>query len=182
MQTTQFRQLRLLLLLQLLVFTLSVSAIQTRAHPPPLVYILASTEQTSTTAVSEALQTLGFTYLDTSGNSSGSVRDSGDSVYTFISHADDDTSYKRLAASRPQARFILPTDSSSVVVEGAARPTHTHHLVRHFFARGRQAQLLELDVGRRLSVEQAENWVMLCRFLGLGYSMVERMKLWYFPR
>lgn len=28
---------------------------------------------------------------------------------------------------------------------------------------------------------QAENWVALCDFLGLGYSTVERLKLWQFP-
>lgn len=41
---------------------------------------------------------------------------------------------------------------------------------------------LELSVNTAQSLgTQAENWVALCDFLGLGYSTVERLKLWQFP-
>lgn len=41
---------------------------------------------------------------------------------------------------------------------------------------------LEMSVNAAQSLgTQAENWVALCDFLGLGYSTVERLKLWQFP-
>lgn len=41
---------------------------------------------------------------------------------------------------------------------------------------------LELSVGAAEALgKQAEKWVALCDFLGLGYSTVERLKLWEFP-
>lgn len=39
---------------------------------------------------------------------------------------------------------------------------------------------LSIDMAEAHGI-QAEKWVALCDFLGLGYSTVERLKLWQFP-
>ncbi|RDA92224.1 hypothetical protein CP533_5706 [Ophiocordyceps camponoti-saundersi (nom. inval.)] len=146
------------------------SAFPPSPHSPPAVYILSSTESKwATTAVSDALKTLGFTHVVTATNNTEAL---DGKTYTQLSR-DDSTAWERLASALPDARFILPADRVEEEMDED---------IRRFFSRNRPEQLLELFVGRRVPADQAENWVTLCRFLGLGYSAVERMKLWYFPR
>ncbi|PHH76641.1 hypothetical protein CDD80_1355 [Ophiocordyceps camponoti-rufipedis] len=146
------------------------------AFQRPHVYVLASSEQqrSSTTAITSALDTLGFRRRNASAD------ETVDSVYSVIT-PDDANTYRYVT----HARFILPSDSrlrggadAGFYDDVGEGPMAVDELRNLFDER----QLLELDVGRRASAEQAENWVRLCRFLGLGYSTVERMKLWYFPR
>ncbi|RCI16433.1 hypothetical protein L249_2299 [Ophiocordyceps polyrhachis-furcata BCC 54312] len=129
-------------------------------RPPPAIFILSSTESRwATKAVADALHTLGFTETGPANS------------YRQIER-DDSPAWQRLASSMPHARFILPA---------AAGAASDHDDVRRFFDVNHPHQLLELFVGTTVPAEQAENWVTLCRFLGLGYSVVERLKLWYFP-
>ncbi|KAF4584330.1 hypothetical protein GQ602_005703 [Ophiocordyceps camponoti-floridani] len=164
-------------LLLLLVCLTLASAFQ-----KPHVYVLASSEQqrSSTTAITSALDTLGFRQRNATAD------ETVDSVYSVIT-PDDANTYRHVT----HARFILPSDSSSSSssrIRGGGMEAGMYDVgegpmtvdeLRNLFD---DRRLLELDVGRRASAEQAENWVRLCRFLGLGYSTVERMKLWYFPR
>lgn len=50
------------------------------------------------------------------------------------------------------------------------------------FSSESKGESLELSFAEAEALgKQAEKWVALCEFLGLGYSTVERLKLWEFP-
>ncbi|RDA82507.1 hypothetical protein CP532_3176 [Ophiocordyceps camponoti-leonardi (nom. inval.)] len=165
------------ILLVLLIPLVSAFPPPPHSSPPRAVFILSSTESRwATKAVGDALKTLGFTHAVTATNDPDAlVENSGGRKNTYSQLSRDDTAaWQRLASSMPDARFILPADTVAEEIDDDIR--------RFFSANDNPDRLLELFVGRRVPADQAENWVTLCRFLGLGYSVVERLKLWYFPR
>ncbi|KAI0470960.1 hypothetical protein GGR56DRAFT_678242 [Xylariaceae sp. FL0804] len=77
-------------------------------------------------------------------------------------------------AGRPE-----PTSYSSSLSSDDA---DAEDAVRGFFATADVSQqLLELDIGTPRPDMRALTWESLCEFLGLGYSVVERLKLWRLP-
>ncbi|KAI0546281.1 hypothetical protein F4679DRAFT_587623 [Xylaria curta] len=169
------------------------SLVVARATSPPSVYILMPSNP-ALTAVSSALNTLGYSYSESTGSS-----DLGLNPSTYAVLEPGTVSYQNISRDNPSARFILPAtkaaDGSSSWL-GALFPEQqpaenlrpdSADSIRAFFAEmedaGRGAsQLLELDVFAHGSHDQAQTWVALCDFLGLGYSVVERLKLWHFPQ
>ncbi|KAI0967453.1 hypothetical protein F4678DRAFT_242974 [Xylaria arbuscula] len=156
----------------------------------PAVYILMPSDL-ALTAVSSALNTLGYSYSESTA-SDGAGLDLDHTAYTILQPG---TAYRNISRDNPAARFILPNfaaDSNSWLglfsqeQHGDKGLESDADSIRTFFAdmedAGRGAsQLLELDVSAYDSHTQAQNWVTLCDFLGLGYSVVERLKLWRFP-
>ncbi|KAI0490333.1 hypothetical protein F4859DRAFT_457805 [Xylaria cf. heliscus] len=165
------------------------------ASPPPSVYILMPSNP-ALTAVSSALNTLGYRYSESTASSSDLGLDP--STYAVL---DPGTAlYKNISRDNPSARFILPAttkpgDDSNYWLGAFFQERQVEEGLRHdsadsiraFFAETEDAgqgasQLLELDVFAPGSHDQAQTWVALCDFLGLGYSVVERLKLWHFPQ
>ncbi|KAI5867300.1 hypothetical protein GGS23DRAFT_592626 [Durotheca rogersii] len=143
---------------------------------PSPVYVLRTTHP-ATAALGKALDTLGYRRRH-HGPRQQSLE--GDLDYREATPANtyievpSTAQFVEIARSEPNARFILP--------RGAASSDHAQP-VRSFFAReSRSRQLLELDVLALERAAQADNWVALCDYLGLGYSVVERLGLWRFPR
>lgn len=150
----------------------------------PAVYILGLS-QSSSAVLSQALDTLGY-----SGGGGSAATEEGAESYTELAVGDE---YMDIALVYPNAKFILPLEkeelSNDDVFWGKGQQSERSlnsnytRLVRDFFARrGLSQQLLELDVQSSKPSVGAEKWVALADFLGLGYSVVERLKLWQFPR
>ncbi|KAI0444546.1 hypothetical protein F4803DRAFT_511057 [Xylaria telfairii] len=163
------------------------------SSPPPSVYVLMPSDS-ALTAVSVALNTLGYSYSETTAGS-----DLGLDPRTYAVLDPRTALYKNISRDNPSARFILPApkvagDSVSWLgaffQERQVAEDLQHDnvdLIRAFFAEMEDvghgaSQLLELDVFAHGSHDQAQTWVALCDFLGLGYSVVERLKLWRFPQ
>ncbi|KAI2629087.1 hypothetical protein GGS26DRAFT_112556 [Hypomontagnella submonticulosa] len=156
---------------------------------PPPIYILR-TDQPATNVLGKALGRLGY--------SRGSRRASSNTYIEVASGSE----LVEIAASHRDAKFILPRGGLStgdVAPEscdswwmgGACHDqnstqlmTEEEHawLARNVFSEDESSRGLELDVLALEQAAQAENWVALCKFLGMGYSMVERMSLWHFPQ
>ncbi|KAI2615917.1 hypothetical protein GGR54DRAFT_255026 [Hypoxylon sp. NC1633] len=143
----------------------------------PPVYILKTT-QPATKALGKALDILGYSRLDsklsqTQGSSSNTYFDVT-SVNEFV----------EITKSQSEAKFILAQERPSS--RGTNDTLGEEDLVRFtttFFAETTRSQsFLELDMLGLESAEQAQNWVLLCTFLGMGYSTVERLGLWHFPQ
>ncbi|KAF2963524.1 hypothetical protein GQX73_g10041 [Xylaria multiplex] len=158
----------------------------------PAVYIFMPSN-TALTVMSSALNTLGYSYAESTAT--GDVDLGLDpSTYTILAPG---TEYRNISQHNPGARFILPTFtkgsyswlgvfSQEERVSQDLRSDDTDS-IRSFFADMEEAgsgtsQLLELDMFSYDSHTQAQTWVTLCDFLGLGYSVVERLKLWRFPQ
>ncbi|KAI0434608.1 hypothetical protein F5Y09DRAFT_295972 [Xylaria sp. FL1042] len=158
----------------------------------PAVYILMPSNPAST-AVSSALNTLGYSYSESIADD-GVGLDLDPSTYTILRPG---TTYRNISRDNPEARFILPNFAASGSpswlglfsqeqrVEKDLRSDDVDS-IRAFFSDmegtgSGVSQLLELDVSAYDSQTQAQTWVTLCDFLGLGYSVVERLKLWRFP-
>lgn len=158
----------------------------------PSVYILQTTPQ-ATRASAQALHALGYSKACTTEqcNQAGPT-------YTELSTGED-----ALDAFRPDgdSKFIIPWDlraqresqiyghhkrSSSSASLGQASANDTlarAESVQAFYTRAKDSdRLLELDVYASGQGVEQDKWIDLCSFLGLGYSMVERQKLWYFPK
>ncbi|KAI0396171.1 hypothetical protein F5Y17DRAFT_420697 [Xylariaceae sp. FL0594] len=210
----------------------SLGASSSRDAPPPStsisVYVLKPSNPALTTALTSALNTLGYRYtyspfdlgldLDLKADR---TREDGEAArgyngklltYTVIPLSGA-TTYETIALADPSARFILPVTSSSsrTVVSSTSNAWHgllqrtylgwedpdtgsededsDTEAIRAFFADdrnisrvdGEKPRLLVLDVYPSESHAQAEAWIALCDFLGLGYSVVERQRLWRFP-
>ncbi|KAI1166102.1 hypothetical protein F5B18DRAFT_121079 [Nemania serpens] len=172
-----------------------------QAIPPP-VYVLMPNNPTLR-ALSSALHTLGYSVseLDVSVSASASASSSSAAVeadqepsltYTILPPG---TTYKNISRADPSARFILPITHSRASswfggffqFQLGQEPESDEDTdsIRAFFAdkpfSNGTPRLFELDVFPAESHAQAETWVALCDFLGLGYSIVERLKLWRFP-
>ncbi|KAI0456719.1 hypothetical protein F5B21DRAFT_466514 [Xylaria acuta] len=168
--------------------------------PPPSVYILMPSNP-ALTAVSSALNTLGYSYAESTVSSSSSSSGAlGLDPSTYAVLEAGTVSYQNISRDNPSARFILPAtkaaDGSLSSWLGAFFQerqvaedlrSDSADSIRAFFAEMEEAglgasQLLELDVFAHGSHDQAQTWVALCDFLGLGYSVVERLRLWRFPQ
>lgn len=157
------------------------------------VYVLMPSDP-AMTAMSSALNTLGYSYSESITGANGVDLSLDPRAYAILSRG---LTYQNISRDNPEARFILPSftaDSQSWLSllsqdqrVGKDVQSDDVESVRAFFAdmgdTGRGAsQLLELDIFAQDSHTQAQNWVTLCDFLGLGYSVVERLKLWRFPQ
>ncbi|KAI8951031.1 hypothetical protein F4801DRAFT_547032 [Xylaria longipes] len=171
------------------------SLVLAQAASPPSVYILMPSNP-ALTAVSSALNTLGYSYSEITASSN----ELGLDPNTYAVLRAGTMSYRNISRDNPSARFILPAgktgDGSNSWLDAFFREQQvaddlgtgsSAESIRAFFAEMEHAgqgasQLLELDVFARGSHDQAQTWVALCDFLGLGYSVVERLKLWRFPQ
>ncbi len=114
-------------------------------------------------------------------------------------------SYAELAVRYPSAKFILTLDEvtlrfldGTTLGSNSLRPKddalenscqdanqdRTYVLsLRAFFSRfDQENRVLEIVIDDELEADDGERWVRLCRFLGLGYSIVERKRLKTFPK
>ncbi|KAI0100115.1 hypothetical protein GGR51DRAFT_379693 [Nemania sp. FL0031] len=177
------------------------SLVLAQAATPPSVYILMPSNP-ALTAVSSALNTLGYRYAEATAYGTELGLGLDPSTFAVL---EPGTAYKNISRENPGARFILPaskadnsysswlrlfskTQDRRQMGDRDARPDSVD-AIRAFFAEMEEgsagngaSQLLELDVFAHGSHEQAQSWVALCDFLGLGYSVVERLKLWHFPQ
>ncbi|KAG8164497.1 hypothetical protein KVR01_006415 [Diaporthe batatas] len=179
----------------------SSAGTQHRQGSSPSVYILQTTPQ-ATRASAQALRALGYRKACTTG-SEAQCSQAGP-TYTELSTGED-----ALDAFRPDgdSKFIIPWDLRAQR-EGQVHGHHMHHKrssssssssgrvhtsandtasgiesVQAFYTRAKDSdRLLELDVYASGQGVEQDKWIDLCSFLGLGYSMVERQKLWYFPK
>jgi hypothetical protein len=159
----------------------------------PSVYILRTTPQ-ATKASAQALHALGYKKACTTGTASQVGCSQAGPTYTELSTGDD-----ALDAFTPHgdSKFIIPWDLRA---QPGQNQVYSHHLssspsgtsndtavrtesVHAFYSRAKHShRLLELDVYASGQGVEQDKWTDLCSFLGLGYSMVERQKLWYFPK
>lgn len=157
----------------------------------PSVYILQTTPQ-ATRASAEALRALGYSRACTGSHPECSQ---AGPTYSELSTGED-----ALDAFRPNgdSKFIIPWDlraQHSFQIHGhqQKRSSSEYTLANDTAARAQSVQafytqakdsnrLLELDVYASGQGVEQDKWIDLCSFLGLGYSMVERQKLWYFPK
>ncbi|XXH00610.1 hypothetical protein Hte_006958 [Hypoxylon texense] len=159
----------------------------------PPIYILRTT-QPAMNSLGKALDTLGYISADPWSGLSNETT----SAYTYM-EVSSKTQLKDLARSHPEAKFIVPKGRPRSRSRGdwcAARwiggtchdqkslelrdDDHIEQALTHFPDEKRRHVFL-LDVFSREEPTQAENWINLCEFLGMGYSTVERLKLWHFP-
>lgn len=153
----------------------------------PSVYILQTTPQ-ATRASAEALQALGYRRACTGPEAQCSQTGP---TYSELSTGED-----ALNAFKPNgdSKFIIPWDlrvqrSSHVQKRSASGNNFANDTaaraesVQAFYSQAKNSdRLLELDVYASGQGVEQDKWIDLCSFLGLGYSMVERQKLWYFPK
>ncbi|KAJ2993931.1 hypothetical protein NUW58_g1692 [Xylaria curta] len=160
---------------------------------PPSVYVLMPNSPILT-ALSSVFNTLGYSHselaISVSSNAALEV-DQRPLTYTILAPG---AAYKNISRADPSAKFILPITRSTVsswfgllqtqIGQELQSDEYTDS-IRAFFADKTSSdgkpRLFELDVFPAESHTQAETWVALCDFLGLGYSIVERLKLWQFP-
>ncbi|PQE26938.1 hypothetical protein CJF31_00003666 [Rutstroemia sp. NJR-2017a BVV2] len=162
----------------------------------PSIFILGD-HASHTAALGIALQTLGYTH--TVLNSS--FPELSTHTYTELPTASIPND---LMIQYPNSKFILPVTSSpkpdsqlgrrpcanswlgllaawkpdsKPIVSDDEEKNAQHEQLRRSLERGR---LLEIALDERES-HRGEKWLMLCDFLDLGYSVVERLKLKEFP-
>lgn len=176
---------------------LGLLSTQEPSNPPshtqansPSVYILQTTPQ-ATRASAQALRALGYSQACTGSHPECSQ---AGPTYSELSTGED-----ALNAFKPNgdSKFIIPWDlrvqHSSQVYGHHKRSASSDHTsandtaraesVQAFYTRAKDSnRLLELDVYASGQGVEQDKWIDLCSFLGLGYSMVERQKLWYFPK
>ncbi|KAI8959095.1 hypothetical protein F5Y11DRAFT_334126 [Daldinia sp. FL1419] len=137
----------------------------------PSIYIL-STSPPATMALGKALDTLGYSRLDLGSD----VLDHAALSNTYA-EVTSNMQLAEITRSQPDAKFILPRGNLRIGEEDYVLSA------RDFFSeQKRSSKFLELDVLALKTSSQAENWVQLCDFLGMGYSVVERLGLWHFPK
>lgn len=141
----------------------------TRQH----LYVVTS-NPSGKAVIGKALTRLGYFPSDSSdpdtdsrimaGKRDGTVN-SGSYSYTDLS-----TSQEVLGDIRP----VCSSGSDCIIIQqGHSESGHVSDT---------EGLSLELNLGAVEAIgKQAEKWVALCDFLGLGYSTVERLKLWEFP-
>ncbi|KAK2607015.1 hypothetical protein N8I77_005727 [Diaporthe amygdali] len=156
----------------------------------PSVYILQTTPQ-ATRASTKALQALGYSRACDEAQPQCSQ--------TELTYSELSTSEDILDAFRPngESKFIIPWDfrvEHRSQVQGYQTKSPRDQIsanetaaraesVQAFFSQAKNShRLLELDVYASGQGVEQDKWIDLCSFLGLGYSMVERQKLWYFPK
>ncbi|KAI1414586.1 hypothetical protein F5Y13DRAFT_188252 [Hypoxylon sp. FL1857] len=177
----------------------STLALHNRVGASSPVYILKTSEP-ATVALSKALDTLGYTRQGSKSNSNVNGQIASSNAYIEVT---SDAQLTEISAAYPEAKFIVPQGSRlpagradppglgtalwglgvDVEEQQQQQEPFQHFWANHTFFEERRVQgLLELDVLALESGAQAENWVALCEFLGMGYSVVERLGLWRFPK
>ncbi|KAI4864670.1 hypothetical protein F4820DRAFT_423042 [Hypoxylon rubiginosum] len=163
----------------------------------PPIYILKSTPP-AMTSLGKALDTLGYISVDTQSGLSNQTS----SAYTYV-EISSETQLLEVARSHPEAKFIVPRgrprsrgrgDWSRMCaawwIGGTCYDQKSLELIDDedhiqqaltYFPEEKRRHVFLLDVFSRDPATQAENWINLCQFLGMGYSTVERLKLWHFP-
>ncbi|KAI6080595.1 hypothetical protein F4821DRAFT_251185 [Hypoxylon rubiginosum] len=136
----------------------------------PPIYML-STTQPALTSLSKALDTLGYMRADSELNPSNQTA----SPYTYV-EVSSSIQLEELSMSHPEAKFIIPGGKPSRNGDEFSIQQAIAHLGDE-----KHQHVFHLDVLSRKAATQADNWIHLCEFLGLGYSTVERLKLWHFP-
>lgn len=178
----------------------SVSAAELRrltpgSHASPAtalqhVYVVGANPSARAT-IGKALTRLGYT-----DGGESPVTDREGYSYTDVATREDDVEWLSAAGvSSPDSSWIVArrdrnqtaaTSARELAVQGGlvrgVEGLALHWPGRMVGALGEEVELLELRIdaaGARGT--QAQKWVALCEFLGLGYSTVERLKLWQFP-
>ncbi|KAI1480197.1 hypothetical protein K445DRAFT_319892 [Daldinia sp. EC12] len=137
----------------------------------PSIYILG-TSPPATAALSKALDTLGYNRLDLESD----ILDQTALSNTYV-EVTSNMQLAEITRSQPDAKFILPRSNRRIGEEDYVLSA------RNFFSKEKRSRkYLELDVLAAKKSSQADNWVQLCDFLGMGYSVVERLDLWHFPK
>ena len=142
------------------------------AHYPSLLFIVSEAE---TATVGEALRILGYACMDFRG-----LNDSYDvSTYDFKVQSESSGEftglswigrhYMNIIQNHPDAKFIVPHSE---------KPEVERFLFVDSERRARVLLMANGDSEGRVG----DKWVRLCEFLGLGYSVVERLHLRDFPR
>jgi hypothetical protein len=174
--------------------------------PHSQVYLLGSS-RTGIAAISTALRTLGYRQIlppDVSINS----RDSDSVAQDTFSVIASEFGVQGLSSISPSAKFIMPVeyDKAPQIDHSRIQPSERSWLdqsneegygddqgyaksyqiytssIHDFFAQpDQEAKLLEFHVNKD-SPSMGEDWSTLCKFLGLGYSVVERHRLRQFPK
>ncbi|KAI1195436.1 hypothetical protein F5X97DRAFT_308277 [Nemania serpens] len=167
----------------------------------PTLRALASALHTLGYSVSELDVSVSVSASSSSGGGGNAALEAGQKPSLTYTILPPGTTYKNISRADPSARFILPVarsrpSSGSSWFGGffqsqlgqesqSQSDEETESSIRAFFAdkplSDGKPRLFELDVFPAESHAQAETWVALCDFLGLGYSVVERLKLWRFP-
>ncbi|KAF2813055.1 uncharacterized protein BDZ99DRAFT_517345 [Mytilinidion resinicola] len=179
----------------------AVSTPPTTDKMPPI--ILLKTTTTSTVPLRNALALLGYEQLAISTITRNSTRQQtydteGEKLFVELHWAIDDD-FATLASLYPSARFILPVPehpaessrarkwarratgaSVSNLVEKLEAYQYAASVRNYFHDCNEETRLLEVKNGW-LGDRSGDCWVQLCEFLGMGYSVVERMKLRKFP-
>ncbi|KAJ8062922.1 hypothetical protein OCU04_008169 [Sclerotinia nivalis] len=182
--------------------------IETPQHPS--IFIL-SDHAYSTSALGNALQTLGYTYISSETLNSSLPQLS---THTFTELPTNAAS-NELMLQYPNTKFIVPVSSASKeenrVTDVERRPCANSWLT-HLAAWSKllakpaseidakeaieiaqheqldsvrsslekEGRLLEISLDEREN-HRGEKWLRLCKFLDLGYSVVERLNLKEFP-
>lgn len=160
------------------------------ASPP--VYILETT-QSATTTLSKALDTLGYRHLSHASNLGNQT-----ALYKTYVLISSHAQLAEIIRSQPEAKFILPRRTPTLKGRASwlwrqddedgqhsqlqSEEDYIQSTRTLFSGEERSQGLLELEVLGQRTAAQAENWVLLCDFLGMGYSVVERLNLWHFPQ
>lgn len=155
------------------------------SHP---VYILDTTCAAQSTAIllGRALNKIGYTphrpYDATVGRRGQTGPRSSLPPNTYTCLSVQGTDYIHLARQSPESRFMTHGVGDSATGLGNDTVGRRWQEMRQFFSQWPHlSQLLIIDVYAPEQAKQAENWERICVFLGLGYSMVERMGLWLLP-
>ncbi|KAI1444817.1 hypothetical protein F5Y02DRAFT_418611 [Annulohypoxylon stygium] len=152
----------------------SITASTHHAATSQPIFVLKTT-QTATSSLSKALSKLGFIHQDTRQANSSVISNAIANTNTYV-EVTSDTQLLEITESHPEAKFIIPSGSRFPTVgEG-------NWLAQASLSDKNLNGILELDVLALEKGTQAENWVRLCDFLGMGYSIVERLGLWHFPQ
>ncbi|KAI1452706.1 hypothetical protein F4805DRAFT_446366 [Annulohypoxylon moriforme] len=165
----------------------------TTSSSPAPIFVLKTTH-TATSVLSKALSKLGYIHQDPN-TSRQSNYTSNIEANTYV-EVTSDTQLLEIANLHPEAKFIIPRGSrlsASSSWWGSELMTTREAssgsggggswFAQPFVSEKEEVNgILELDVLALEKGAQAENWVRLCDFLGLGYSVVERFGLWHFPQ
>lgn len=181
--------------------------IETPQHPS--IFIL-SDHASSTSALGNALQTLGYTHISSETLNSSSPQLS---THTFTELSTNAAS-NELLLQYPNTKFIVPVSSASKENRetGVERRPCANSWLTHLAAWSKllaepaseinakeeieiaqhekldsirsslesEGRLLEIILDER-EKHRGEKWLRLCKFLNLGYSVVERLNLKEFP-
>ncbi|KAI1772843.1 hypothetical protein F4818DRAFT_424107 [Hypoxylon cercidicola] len=163
----------------------------------PPVYILRTT-QPALTSLNKALDTLGYIRADPEFIHNNQTASS----YSYV-EVSSGAQLVEVSRAHPEAKFIVPRGRPSSQsgndwsrMGAAWWIGGSHHDQKSLelrddedhiqqalisFPEEKRRHVFHLDVFSREAATQADTWINLCEFLGLGYSTVERLKLWHFP-